>query len=137
MIRGIETPIICTRCESMKPNAKWVDDWQIGVKPAREYRISIDLLNVFMDFWDKEELDGKSKRTRNRYSACLHALGGYLVKQGTSEEDLNKTAHELLSEYVGPDEGPLIYYENEMWQEELDMVCRKIYKHLKKCANLS
>jgi len=116
----------------MKPNIKWIDDWQIGVNPSREDQISIDLLNFFLDFWDKEKLEEKSKTTRNRYYASLHALGGYLVEQGISDEDLNKTTYELLSEYVGADDGPLIYYENEDWQAGVDMVCRKIYEHIKK-----
>jgi len=85
-----------------------------------------------MHFWDEEQLDGKSLTTRNRYSASLHALGGYLVKRGISGEDLNKTAYEMLSEYVGPDDGPLIYHHNEDWQNEVDMVCRKIYKQINK-----
>ena len=116
----------------MKPHAKWIDDWQTGVKPSREDQISIDLLNFFMDFWDKEKLEEKSKTTRNRYSASLHVLGGYLVEQAISDEDSDKTAYELLSEYIGPEDGPLIYLENEDWQDEVDMVCRKIYKHIKK-----
>jgi hypothetical protein len=116
----------------MRPNAKWIGDWEIGVKPSREGKISIDLLNFFMDFWDQGQLEGKSKTTRNRYSASLHALGGYLVKQGISDQNLNKTAYELLSEHVGADDGPLIYHDNEDWQKELDMVCRKIYKHIRK-----
>ena len=45
---------------------------------------------------------------------------------------MNKTAYEMLSEYVGPDDGPLIYHHNEDWQNEVDMVCRKIYKQINK-----
>jgi hypothetical protein len=30
-----------------------------------------------------------------------------------------------------PDEGPLVYHGNESWQDEFDMVCRKIYKYMK------
>ena len=68
----------------MKPNAKWIDDWPIGVKPSREDEISIDLLDFF-------------------------------IKRGISGDGLNKTAYELLSEYVDPDYGPLIYHDNEDW----------------------
>jgi hypothetical protein len=116
----------------MKPSNKWINDWYIGVKSSRENAIAADLLNLFMDFWDKLKLDEKSKTTRNRYSASLHALGGYLVEQAISDDDLDKTAGDLLSEYIGPDVGPLIFQDNESWQDEVDMVCRKIYKHMKK-----
>ena len=102
------------------------------MEPSRENQISIDLLNFFLDFWAAEKLDAKSKATMNRYSTSLHALGGYLVEQAISDDDSEKTAYELLSEYISPGDGPLIYHENENWQDELDMVCRKIYKHMKK-----
>jgi len=90
------------------------------------------LLDCFIHFWIMEKLDKKSKTTRNRYSNSLHALGGYLVERAISTEDSDKTANELLYEYISPDDGPLIYHDNEDWQDELDMVCRKIYKHIKK-----
>jgi hypothetical protein len=115
----------------MKPNREWIDDWRMGVKPSRENQISTDLLDFFLDFWAVEKLDRKSKTTMNRYSTSLHRLGGYLVEQAISDDDSEKTAYELLSEYISPDEGPLVYHENENWQDEFDMVCRKIYKYMK------
>lgn len=117
----------------MQPTNKWINDWHIGVKSSRENAIAADLLNLFMDFWDKLKIDEKSKTTRNRYSASLHALGGYLVKQAISEDYLDQTADDLLSEYVGPEDGPLIFHDNKSLQDELDMVCRRIYKQMKKC----
>lgn len=118
----------------MKPNSKWIDDWQIGVQPSREKDISTDLVRFFMEFWCKQKLDEKSKTSRNRYLSSLHALGGYFVEQAISAEDLGKSADELLSEYIGAYDGPLIFHDNERWQDEIDMVCRKIYKYMKaKC----
>jgi hypothetical protein len=114
----------------MKPNRKWIDAWRVGVKPSREDQIATDLLDFFLEFWVVEKLDKKSKTTMNRYFTSLHALGGYLVEQAISDDDSEKTAYELLSEYISPDEGPLVYHENEDWQDEFDMVCRKIYKHM-------
>jgi len=116
----------------MKPNSKWIDDWRIGEEPSRESQIANALLEVFVDFWDSNALGDKSKTTMNRYSVALHALGGYLVEQSISEGGLDKTIDELLSEYVGPYDGPLICHDNEVWQEEIDMVCRKLHKHLKR-----
>jgi len=115
----------------MKPNREWIDDWRLGVKLSRENQISTDLLDLFFDFWGAEKLDKKSKTTVNRYSTSLHALGGYLVELSISDDASDKTAKKLISEYISPDEGPLIYHENEIWQDEIDMVCRKIYKYMK------
>jgi hypothetical protein len=60
----------------------------------------------------------------------LHALCGYLVERGVFEEN-EMSAHELLSDNISQYEGPLIYYSNEDWQNELDMISRKLYKYLK------
>jgi hypothetical protein len=118
----------------MKPTSKWINDWHTGIESSRENAIAGELLKYFMDFWDKLKIDEKSKTTTNRYSGALHALGGYLVEQATSDDDLDDTADELLSKYIDSDGGPLIYYDNESWQDEVDMVCRKIHKHIKtKC----
>jgi hypothetical protein len=117
--------------ETMKPSEKWIDDWKIGLEPRRENQVAAGLVEYFFDFWDKAKLEEKSKKTRNRYGSALHALGGYLVEKAISEEDADKTAHELLLEYVYEDEGPLVYHDNFDWQDELDMVCRKFYKYLK------
>lgn len=118
----------------MKPNRKWIDDWQIDVQPSREKDISTDLVKFFIEFWGKLKLDEKSKTTRNQHLSSLHALGGYLVEQAISDENLGKTADELLSEYIGAYDGPFIFHDNERWQGEVDMVCRKIYKYMKaKC----
>lgn len=119
----------------MKPENKWIDDWNIGIVPSREHDISVKLLNYFENFWNDQNLENKSKSTRNRYSSALHALGGYLVEQAISAGSINKTADELLSDCVGSDEGPLIHQDNEDWQDELDMVCRKFYKFISRNAN--
>ena len=116
----------------MKPNNKWINDWHTGIESARETAIFAELLNYFMDFWDKMKLDDKSKTTKGRYSSSLHALGGYLVEKATSDEDdLEDTVDELLSKSIEPEGGPFIYYDDESWQDEVDMVCRKIYKYMK------
>ena len=80
----------------MKPNSKWIEEWQIGEKPSIEKEIAKDLLHIFVDFWDKQNLDKKSKTTRNRYSSSLHALGGYLVEHAISEDDTDKSAHDRV-----------------------------------------
>jgi hypothetical protein len=45
---------------------------------------------------------------------------------------LNQTTDELRSEHIGSRDGPLIFHDNEDWQGELDMVCRKLNRHIRK-----
>ena len=116
----------------MKPNSKWIDDWQIGEAPTREWNVSSELLSLFIDFWDAQALDDKSKTTRNRYSGNLHALVSYLVEQIIADSGLNKTTDELHSKHIGSGDGPLIFHDNEDWQGELDTVCRKLNRHIRK-----
>ena len=118
----------------MKPERKWIDDWLIGLAPARERKVSNGFISLFADFWKKQALDGKAKTTRNRYSAALHAIGGYLVEQAISEDGKNKTCYELVAEHIGPYDGPFIHHDNELWQDEVDMVSRKLYKYMKNNA---
>jgi len=112
------------------PNEKWIGDWRAGVDPNRELELSSDLLQVFLDFWAAENLTSASKSTRSRYLGSLHALGGYLVARGIEEEHLHKDAHELLMETIDLEEGPLIHYDHERWQAELDTTCRRLYRYL-------
>ena len=118
----------------MKPSNKWIEDWRCGINPERETLLSNEFLKVFIDFWLKSDLENKSKSTKNRYSSALHALGGYLVERGVLEEN-KMSAHELLLDNISQDEGPLIYYSNEAWQNELDMVSRKLYNYLTNCGS--
>ncbi len=114
-----------------KPDQTWVSAWEIGEHPERERKISAELVDCFLAFWDAQELDGKAKTTRNRYSDALHALGGYLVEEAISEDGLPMTTNELLAEHIDFAGGPLIHHDEEAWQDEIDMVCRKLYKRLK------
>ena len=114
----------------MKPNEEWIEDWRIGVDPAREREVATELVSLFAEFWNVQTLDDKSKTTRYRYSGGLHALGGYLVEQAISDDGLGMTADQLVSEHVGDDGGPLIAHDDEAWQDEIDMVCRKLCRHM-------
>ena len=117
----------------MKPNRRWLEDWQVGENPAREIQIADDLLKIFNEFWTYKSLDEKSKTTRKRYADALHALGGYLVENSFfGEDDLSKTADELIAAYVDSDGGPLIHVYHERWQNEIDMVCCELHKFINK-----
>ena len=115
-----------------RPNHNWINDWEIGEMGSRESKISNELINIFIKFWNELNLDDKSKSTQNRYSASLHALGGYLVEYSIDEECLNMNTTEILNANVGPDEGPLIHHDDEKWQNEIDMVCRQLFKYIVK-----
>lgn len=119
----------------MKPDRTWITAWGSGEAPAREREISRELLRIFIAFWEAQGLSQKSKTTKYRYSGALHSLGGYLVEQATGDDGRNKTAHELLAESVGPDDGPLICHDNETWQREIDMVCRRLHRYLRRTAD--
>lgn len=114
----------------MEPREEWTKDWRAGVDPAREGKLGRDLLTVFRQFWENENLSTASKSTRNRYSASLHALGGYLVVRGIELDHGLKSAQELLIEAIDLDEGPLIHSDNEAWQAELDTTCRRLYRYM-------
>lgn len=114
----------------MEPGEDWIEHWRAGADPERERKLGRDLLKVFREFWEGEALSEASKSTRNRYSGSLHALGGYLVARGIEEAHVESDAHGLLLEAIDLDEGPLIHYDNEVWQAELDTTCRRLYRYL-------
>lgn len=114
----------------MKPTNEWISEWKYGLQPEVEAKTSAELIELFLDFWGWSGLDMKSKTTRQRYSAALHSLGGYLVEKGGNGERGRESIEEFLLKYVDSGEGPLIHHNNESWQNELDMVCRKLHKYL-------
>jgi hypothetical protein len=101
------------------------------VAPAREREIGRELVRIFGAFWSSGGVAEKSSTTQRRYSGSLHALGGYLVGKSVDADGFGKTARELLDEAIEDQEGPLIYHDHESWQQELDTVCRKLYRSLK------
>ncbi|HCF95034.1 MAG TPA: hypothetical protein DEW46_08230 [Verrucomicrobia bacterium] len=113
----------------MNPNESWVDDWKIGLSPAKEDEIGRELLDIFRRFWQWADLDNKSKTTQQRYGSALHALGGWAVENAI-EDDEPINAHLQLLEATAGGEGPLIYQGREEWQRELDTVCRKLHRFL-------
>jgi len=114
----------------MKPKTKWITDWRFGVEPELEKKTSEELLVIFQDFWNGACLETKSKSTKQRYAGALHALGGYLVEEGVNGIRGDKSIYDFLKGYIDSGDGPLIYYDNEAWQSELDTVCRKLYQFL-------
>lgn len=116
----------------MKPNVKWIERWRVGENQPRESQVSMGLLEIFYAFWSEEYLDNKSRTTIQRYSTSLLVLGGYLVSMANDYDIFEKTAHELLLCELTQYEGPLVYPDNNGWQDEFDMVCRKLFRYLNK-----
>lgn len=119
----------------MKPTLEWTEDWCLGIDIPKESQISRCILDLFVDFWNGEGIGQKSKSTLNRYKAALISLGSYIVEQSISEEGNGKSAKELLLMSIDNEGGPLLFQDEDSWQNELDMVCRKLHKYYgdKKC----
>lgn len=113
----------------MKPNVNWLNDWKVGGNSQREKYLGIELLNIFEKFWKESGLNSKSNTTKRKYSNALQCLGRYLTEKGTFEEN-KMTALELLMNAISEEEGPLIHHDNETWQNEIDLVSRKILKYI-------
>ena len=114
----------------MAPTESWIDDWQIDVSPPMEVARSRELLLIFQQFWQWAGLNEKSKSAQRKYHAGLHALGGWSVEKlldGTAAPNVQQ----LLLEATQAGEEPLIFPDNEVWQGELDTVCRKLHKFLR------
>ncbi len=62
------------------------------------------------------------------YSGIFFLIDASLSEN--NEPEFSMTAEELLDEYISEDDGPLIFMDNEAWQNEIDTVCRKLYKFL-------
>jgi hypothetical protein len=114
----------------MKPTTEWIKDWHAGLQPRLETQAAGELLDIFQAFWSWSDLDAKSKSTKQRYAGSLHALGGYLVGEVGNGHRGNKSLQEFIMSYIDAEEGPLIYHDNEVWQKELDTVCRKLHKYM-------
>lgn len=113
----------------MKPTIQWTEDWEIGIDVPRESEISQRVLDLFVEFWSDEEIEEKSKSTLNRYRAALMSLGGYIVEQSITDDGEKKSAKEILLMSIDDEGGPLLFQDEETWQNELDMVCRKLHKY--------
>lgn len=115
------------------PNYNWAEYWRIGLKPNEEKSLSLEIIKIYKEFWKQQSLSSKSKTTRRRYSNGLAAIGSHIIDQlfNTYPEkyDQNKSASDVLLDFVDKYEGPLIY-ETENEQREIDLVSRKLYKFI-------
>ena len=115
------------------PNDNWAEYWRIGLKPNEEKSLSLEIIKIYKEFWKQQSLSSKSKTTRRRYSNGLAAIGSHIIDQlfnmYPEKYDQNKSASDVLLDFVDKYEGPLIY-ETENEQREIDLVSRKLYKFI-------
>ena len=115
------------------PNDNWAKYWRIGLKPNEEKSLSLEIIKIYKEFWKQQSLSSKSKTTRRRYSNGLAAIGSHIIDQlfnfYPEKYDQNKSASDVLLDFVDKYEGPLIY-ETENEQREIDLVSRKLYKFI-------
>ena len=115
------------------PNYNWAEYWRIGLKPNEEKSLSLEIIKIYKEFWKQQSLSSKSKTTRRRYSNGLAAIGSHIIDQlfnfYPENYDQNKSASDVLLDFVDKYEGPLIY-ETENEQREIDLVSRKLYKFI-------
>jgi hypothetical protein len=115
------------------PNDNWAEYWRIGLKPNEEKSLSLEIIKIYKEFWKQQSLSSKSKTTRRRYSNGLAAIGSHIIDQlfnfYPENYDQNKSASDVLLDFVDKYEGPLIY-ETENEQREIDLVSRKLYKFI-------
>jgi hypothetical protein len=67
----------------MKATEAWIDDWRIGISPAREGEIGRELIAIFQRFWEWADLDKKAKSTRQRYSGLYMRLVAGLSRRSS------------------------------------------------------
>jgi hypothetical protein len=110
-----------------------VKTWIVGLDNDQEIRLATALAQVFSDFLDSIDIAKKSEKTRRRYLNALDGLGGYLVADVFNHDNYEHSidAFDLLNQTIYPDDGPLIF-QDVSWQNEVDVVCRKLYKYLHK-----
>ncbi len=110
----------------------WASDWAVC---KEDRQLSQKLIPIFERFLGSLLEKGVSKRTLRRHESACHALGGYIVGEvfGRGDESFSpdETGETVLLRFIDDCGGPLVYQDEEAWQNELDATCRKLFKQLK------
>lgn len=120
--------------KSLAPNNTWSSNWTKDELDLQLHNIANGLVEIFSNFWKDIALSSKSKTTQYRYSSALHALGGHLVQIASHQEITVYSIRLFLLENISKEGGPLIFFREETWQNELDAVCKKLYKYLEEAS---
>ncbi|NOZ54183.1 MAG: hypothetical protein GXP08_13815 [Gammaproteobacteria bacterium] len=107
----------------------WGKNWQISKDGIH---LSKKITPVFELYLSDLADSGVSKKTFNRQKNACYALGSYIIGEVYGYENdtfsETQTGVDILLHYIDQFEGPLVYHDNELWQKELDSVCRKLFK---------
>lgn len=110
----------------------WASDWTVC---KEDRQLSQKLIPIFECFLGSLLEKGVSKRTLRRHESACHALGGYIVGEvfGRGDESFSpdETGETVLLRFIDESGGPLVYQDEEAWQNDLDATCRKLFKQLK------
>ena len=114
----------------------YTQDWgKAWLNSKEEVWLTDKILSVFESYLSSLIDRGVSKSTFNRHKAACHALGGYIAGEvfGYENDTFSKeqTGIDILLHYIDESGGPLVYRDNEVWQKELDAMCRKLCKYIK------
>ncbi len=109
----------------------WTSDWTVC---KEDRQLSQKLIPIFERFLGGLLEKGVSKRTLRRHESACHALGGYIVGEvfGRGDESFSpdETGETVLLRFIDDSGGPLVYQDEEAWQNKLDATCRKLFTHL-------
>jgi len=110
----------------------WISDWRIC---KEDIEFSKKIIPIFESYLQSLLGKGVSKSTFKRHKSACHALGGYIIEQVFNYEENpfsgNERGEEILLHYIDKYGGPLIHHDNEIWQNEVDTTCRKLFKMLR------
>lgn len=112
------------------PNYSWLNDWTNDESGKQAHHLANELVTIFLKFWNTLSLSSKSKTTQYRYSSGLHALGGHLIDIAAHEESTISSTKKFVLDNISKDGGPLIFHDEVVWQNELDVMCKKLFKYL-------
>ncbi len=107
---------------------QWEQDWSICTE---DKILSNKIIPIFEAYLNNRLEKGVSKSTFNRYKSACHALGGYIVGRiygyGDNPFSGSESGEEILLYYIDEEGWPLVHHhDNELWQREIDAMCKKL-----------
>ncbi len=113
----------------------WARDWQVC---SEDLWLSEKIIPVFESYLSGLADSGASKSAFNRHKNACRALGGHIIGEvfgyETDTFSEKQTGIEILLHYISESDGPLVYQDNESWQKEIDIMCRKLFKYIQNSA---
>jgi hypothetical protein len=110
----------------------WKNDWHIC---KEDRQLSAKLIPIFESYMTTLVEKGVSKSTFNRHESACHALGGYIISEiygyELEEYDSEQSGKDVILQFIDQNGGPLVHHDEEIWQKELDAMCKKLYYYLR------